>query len=85
MRHVTSVQQLICRIHAYIRHLNVHSKPFVWVATAESIEAKLEDYNNVIPKYHISLQPLIMDEPGLMVHVRRPRNLFHDESSGRFA
>ena len=38
----TSTQQLIRRIHAYIRHHNAHAKPFVWVATAESIQSKLD-------------------------------------------
>ena len=37
----TSVQQLIRRIHAYIRHHNEHGDPFAWVATAESIMAKV--------------------------------------------
>jgi transposase len=37
-----NVSQLIARIKAYVENYNIHARPFMWTATADSILAKLE-------------------------------------------
>lgn len=37
-----SVKELVQKIDAYVAHYNLHRRPFVWTATAESILAKLQ-------------------------------------------
>lgn len=43
-----SVRQLVQKIQHYVEHYNVHKRPFVWTATAESILAKIERLCKVI-------------------------------------
>jgi len=43
-----SVRQLVQKIQHYVEHYNVHKRPFVWTATAESILAKIERLCRVI-------------------------------------
>ena len=37
-----SVKELVQKIDAYVAHYNLHRRPFVWTATADSILAKLK-------------------------------------------
>jgi hypothetical protein len=37
-----SVKELVQKIDAYVAHYNLHRRPFVWTATADSILAKLQ-------------------------------------------
>ncbi|HKD66255.1 MAG TPA: IS630 family transposase, partial [Candidatus Binataceae bacterium] len=34
--------ELVQKIDAYVAHYNLHRRPFVWTATADSILAKLQ-------------------------------------------
>ena len=43
-----SVPELIRKIEAFVAHYNLHRKPFMWTATAESILQKLERLSKVI-------------------------------------
>lgn len=43
-----TVRELIKRIDSYVDHYNLHSRPFVWTATAQSILQKIERLCNVI-------------------------------------
>ena len=43
-----TVKELVQRIDAFTRHYNLHARPFVWTATADSILAKLERISKVI-------------------------------------
>ncbi|MBB3011373.1 IS630 family transposase [Cupriavidus alkaliphilus] len=43
-----SVRQLVLQIQRYVEHYNVHKRPFVWTATADSILAKVERLCKVI-------------------------------------
>ena len=38
----STVKELTRKIHAFVEHYNAQTRPFVWVATAESILAKIE-------------------------------------------
>jgi transposase len=44
----TSVRQLVQKIDAYVAHYNLHRRPFIWTATADSIFAKLQRLCKVI-------------------------------------
>lgn len=44
----TTVKQLIQRIEAFVEHYNLHPRPLVWTATADSILRKLERFSEVI-------------------------------------
>jgi transposase len=44
----SNVKQLIQRIDAYVTHYNLHPRPLVWTATADSILAKIERLSKVI-------------------------------------
>jgi transposase len=37
-----NVKELVQKIHAYVTHYNLHHRPFVWTATADSILAKVK-------------------------------------------
>jgi hypothetical protein len=43
-----SVKELVQKIDAYEVNYNLHRRPFVWIATADSILAKLKRLRNVI-------------------------------------
>lgn len=43
-----SVKELVKRIDSYVQHYNLHTRPFVWTATADSIFAKLQRFCKVI-------------------------------------
>jgi transposase len=43
-----SVKELVVKIDAYVTHYNLHGRPFVWTATADSILAKLKRLCKVI-------------------------------------
>ncbi len=43
-----SVRQLVLQIQRYVEHYNVHKRPFIWTATADSILAKVERVCKVI-------------------------------------
>jgi transposase len=43
-----SVKELVQKIDAYVAHFNLHPRPFVWTATADSILAKLHRLCKVI-------------------------------------
>jgi len=43
-----TVKELIKKIESYVAHYNVHARPFVWTATAESILQKIERLCKVI-------------------------------------
>ena len=44
----SNVKELVNKISAYVEHYNANASPFVWVATAESILAKIERLCSVI-------------------------------------
>lgn len=44
----TTVKQLVQRIDAFVQHYNLHPRPFIWTATADSIFAKLARLSKVI-------------------------------------
>ena len=44
----SNVKELVNKINAYVEHYNAKASPFVWVATAESILAKIERLCSVI-------------------------------------
>ena len=44
----SNVNELVNKIDAYVEHYNAKASPFVWVATAESILAKIERLCSVI-------------------------------------
>jgi transposase len=43
-----SVRELVSRIEHFVKHYNIHARPFVWTATAESILEKVERLCKVI-------------------------------------
>jgi len=43
-----SVKELVAKIDAYVTHYNLHGRPFVWTASADSILAKLKRLCKVI-------------------------------------
>jgi hypothetical protein len=43
-----SVGELVQKIDAYVANYNLHKRPFVWTATADSILAKLQRLCKVI-------------------------------------
>ena len=43
-----NVKELVQKIDAYVAHYNLHRRPFVWTATADSILAKLQRLCKVI-------------------------------------
>ena len=43
-----SVRELVQKIDAYVTHYNLHRRPFIWTATADSIFAKLHRLCKVI-------------------------------------
>src|SRR5712691_11834620 len=43
-----SVRDLVRKIDGYVTHYNIHKRPFVWAATADSIFAKLQRLCKVI-------------------------------------
>ena len=44
----SNVKELVNKINSYVEHYNAKASPFVWVATAESILAKIERLCSVI-------------------------------------
>ena len=44
----SNVKELVNKINVYVEHYNAKARPFVWVATAESILAKIERLCSVI-------------------------------------
>jgi transposase len=47
-----SVRELIQAIESYIRENNKQPKPFVWTATAASIQRKLKKYKDILETPH---------------------------------
>ncbi len=44
----SDVKKLVNKINAYMEHYNAKTSPFVWVAAAESILAKIERLCSII-------------------------------------